>query len=314
MGWNSDDARSADVIELFDLAHDPYEKTDLAAQQPEKVKELRPDMTSWLGRPRTPRSHRQPPVSTRPKSGAKRTDIPAPNKCWLGDAPGLLRPASMDAKMPRDDPAAASVNPSGNSMHGTPLAVSEACCLTLTCEQGDIHEIAVVWDEYCIGAGAGVVRRTAENAVTPNPAEVGNKQVWRLVNAEAEFVEEGGKRFIRLKAKGGDEVNSSNAGIALVEGLEFKQGTIELDLKGRNERQRSFLGVTFHALDNKTAEIVYFRPFNFQADPPFETRAVQYVSWPEHTWQKLRDQKPGVFENAVQPVPDPTAGSTRRLK
>ena len=44
--------------------------------------------------------------------------------------------------------------------------------------------------------------------------EVGNKQVWRLVNAEAEFAEEGGKRFIRLKAKGRDEANSSNAGIA----------------------------------------------------------------------------------------------------
>ena len=155
---------------------------------------------------------------------------------------------------------------------------------------------------------------TAENAVTPDPAEVGNKQVWRLVNAEAEFVEEGGKRFIRLKAKGGDEVNSSNAGIALVEGLEFKQGTIELDLRGRNERQRSFLGVTFHALDNKTVEIVYFRPFNFQADPPFRTRAVQYVSWPDHTWQKLRDQKPGVFENAVQPVPDPNGWFHARIE
>ena len=41
VGWNSDGENSADVIELFDLAHDPYEKTTLPAQQPAKVKELR---------------------------------------------------------------------------------------------------------------------------------------------------------------------------------------------------------------------------------------------------------------------------------
>ena len=131
------------------------------------------------------------------------------------------------------------------------------------------------------------------------------------MNAEAEFVEEGGKRFIRLKAKGGDEVNSSNAGIALVEGLEFKQGTIELDLKGRNERQRSFLGVTFHALDNKTAEIVYFRPFNFQADPPFKPVPCSTSPGRNTRGKSYATRNLAFLRMPSNRFPTPTAGSTR---
>jgi arylsulfatase A-like enzyme len=42
VGWDTEDRKGlADVIELFNIAKDPYEKSDLAAAQPEKVKELR---------------------------------------------------------------------------------------------------------------------------------------------------------------------------------------------------------------------------------------------------------------------------------
>ena len=86
---------------------------------------------------------------------------------------------------------------------------------------------------------------------------------------------------------------------------EFTTGTIEVDLKGKNIRQGSFLGVAFHVADERTFEGIYFRPFNFQAAPPFKTRAVQYIDRPKYNWDTLRETKPGVFENAVNPVPDP---------
>ena len=38
-------------------------------------------------------------------------------------------------------------------------------------------------------------------------------------------------------------------GIARVEGSEFGQGTIELDVRGRDVFQRSFVGVAFHRRD-----------------------------------------------------------------
>jgi hypothetical protein len=51
---------------------------------------------------------------------------------------------------------------------------------------------------------------------------------------------------------------------------------------------------------------VYFRPFRFRSTDAVErSHAVQYVAWPEHTWEALRAQSPGVYEAAIAPVPDP---------
>jgi len=58
-------------------------------------------------------------------------------------------------------------------------------------------------------------------------------------------------------------------------------------------------------VDEKTFEAVYFRPFNFKADGDFKRRAVQYIAWPDNTWNKLRKDKPGKFEGPISPVPDP---------
>jgi hypothetical protein len=41
------------------------------------------------------------------------------------------------------------------------------------------------------------------------------------------------------------------------------------------------------------------------ADTARRWRAVQYISHPEHTWDKLRAAFPGKYENKVNPVPDP---------
>jgi arylsulfatase A-like enzyme len=46
-GWIPERDKSAEVVELFDLSKDPYEKTNLAAQQPDKVKELRSRYDSY---------------------------------------------------------------------------------------------------------------------------------------------------------------------------------------------------------------------------------------------------------------------------
>jgi hypothetical protein len=88
-------------------------------------------------------------------------------------------------------------------------------------------------------------------------------------------------------------------------GISMDEGTIEIELRGRNVPQRSFIGVAFNGQDERTYETVYFRPFNFRAEGPGRTRAVQYISHPDHTWSALRESRPGVFESNVSPVPDP---------
>jgi uncharacterized protein (TIGR03067 family) len=150
--------------------------------------------------------------------------------------------------------------------------------------------------------------------IAPDLSQIHDSKFWRIINADCETVKEDGKLVVRLQPKG--KANTpSDIGLALVEGLEFTEGAIEIDLKGQGTEKRIFLGVAFAAVDGKTFEAVYFRPFNFMADDkPFRERAVQYVAWPDHNWEKLRQGKPGVYEAAVKPIPDPSGWFHARIE
>ena len=96
-------------------------------------------------------------------------------------------------------------------------------------------------------------------------------------------------------------------GLAWIDGSDFAQGTIELDVRGRDVLQQSFLGIAFHGKDDKTYEAVFLRPFNFRAaDPARHQHAVQYVSAPDFDWPRLRQEFPEEFENPVDPSVSPT--------
>jgi hypothetical protein len=124
-------------------------------------------------------------------------------------------------------------------------------------------------------------------------------QGWKVVNRGVTAFEDGGRKAARFDERAGQ-------GLAWLEGVTFAEGTIEFDVRGRDAEQKSFVGVAFHGADDQTFEAVYFRPFNFKsADAAKAGHAVQYVSHPEFTWQKLRAERPGQFEQTVRPVPDP---------
>ncbi|HOW63745.1 MAG TPA: SUMF1/EgtB/PvdO family nonheme iron enzyme [Candidatus Paceibacterota bacterium] len=90
--------------------------------------------------------------------------------------------------------------------------------------------------------------------------------------------------------------------------ITFANGALELDVRGKDVYQKSFLGIAFHGQDEKTYDVVYFRPFNFRAtDPARRNHAVQYVALPAYDWQKLRSEQPEKFEKAVTPVSDPNS-------
>ena len=99
---------------------------------------------------------------------------------------------------------------------------------------------------------------------------------------------------------------SEGDGVAWLTGINFTNGIIELDIKGKDVLQQSFVGIAFHGKDNKTLDAVYFRPFNFQSsDSVRSIHAVQYVSHPNFTWNKLREEQNGKYEKAVSPAPYP---------
>jgi len=132
-----------------------------------------------------------------------------------------------------------------------------------------------------------------QRPIEPKDLEVFNRSV--------SSVSDGTRKGLRLSASHGD-------GVAYLRGIELGNGTIEFDVKGRDVQGQSFVGVAFHGVDGTTYEAIYFRPFNFRADDPARrSHAVQYISHPTYTWQKLRAERPGTFEQPVSPAPDPNA-------
>jgi hypothetical protein len=96
-------------------------------------------------------------------------------------------------------------------------------------------------------------------------------------------------------------------GVVWLEGSDFSEGTIEVDIRGRDVPQRSFVGIAFHRNNDTTYEAVYLRPFNFRTDDPVRKQhAVQYVALPEYDWPRLRKDFPEEFENPVDASVVPT--------
>lgn len=105
----------------------------------------------------------------------------------------------------------------------------------------------------------------------------------------------------------GDKKGITLSGVVWLKDVNFSTGTIEVDLRGKDVFQRSFIGIAFHGVDTATCDVVYFRPFNFRAEDPIrKIHAVQYVSEPDFPWHKLRESKPGIYEKGIEPAPAPT--------
>lgn len=120
-----------------------------------------------------------------------------------------------------------------------------------------------------------------------------------LINRTVSSFTDGAKSGLRFSEGAGE-------GVAYLQGIEFGDGTIELDIKGRDLQGQSFVGLAFHGVDSATYDAIYLRPFNFRTpDPARRLRAVQYISHPTYPWQKLRAEHPGQYEKPVNPAPDP---------
>ena len=132
-----------------------------------------------------------------------------------------------------------------------------------------------------------------QRTIEPKDVQVFNRSVSAL--------SDGTRKGVRLNEQPGE-------GVAYLKGIEFSNGTIEFDVRGKDVQGQSFVGVAFHGLDSTTYDAIYLRPFNFRTeDPARHSHAVQYISHPTYTWQKLRTERPGVFEQPVSPAPDPNA-------
>ena len=128
--------------------------------------------------------------------------------------------------------------------------------------------------------------------IIPDLTKTSDPGLWMLHNRELDVEKE-----VHLNAKPGD-------GLLWLKAPIFSNGTIELDIRGKDEQGKSFVGVAFHGLNDTTYDVIYFRPFNFK-NPERNVHSVQYISHPQYTWHKLRKEHPGKYESTIFPVPEP---------
>jgi hypothetical protein len=147
----------------------------------------------------------------------------------------------------------------------------------------------------CAASGAAAQQRTLE----PDLVTLARGRGLQVFNRSVSSLSDSARKGLRLHESPGD-------GVAYLPGVEFANGTIEVDIRGKDVSQQSFVGVAFHGVDGATFEAIYFRPFNFRAeDPARRAHGVQYIADPTFTWQRLRTEHPGVYEQPVTPAPDP---------
>jgi hypothetical protein len=143
---------------------------------------------------------------------------------------------------------------------------------------------------------------STKQIVRPEPRDLVLPGKGTIHNRAAKLVREGEREVVRLDARPG-------IGLAWWHDVAFGAGTIAFEVRGKNELQRSFVGVAFHgdlAGAELTYEAVYFRPFNFLAQDPLRRRhMVQYVCHPEFTWDRLREERPDELEATVDRIPNP---------
>jgi hypothetical protein len=102
------------------------------------------------------------------------------------------------------------------------------------------------------------------------------------------------------------ESASGQEGIAVLDGVAFRNGTIEADVagvpgKGASAQARGFVGIAFRVQpDSKRYEAFYVRPTNGRADDQLRrNHSTQYISEPEFPWHRLRKENPGLYESYV---------------
>ena len=125
------------------------------------------------------------------------------------------------------------------------------------------------------------------------------KEKLKSVNREIKIVSGDSGAYLKIS-------ESKKEGIIWLPVKDFKNGTIEIEMRGKDVFQRSFIGIAFHGVDDSKYDAVYCRPFNFFAkDSVRRIHAVQYISHPDFTWEKLRKERNAVFEKEIINPPNP---------
>lgn len=162
---------------------------------------------------------------------------------------------------------------------------------------------------FAVMLGVGAPPVLAEgNAITLSLSDA--SQV-RPRNVTVEAVRYGGSEALEVRQTGPYRGFDTDT-FAFVPGLDFHDGTIEVDvagslLPGAPPDARGFIGIAFR-IDAESggfaSEGFYIRPTNGRAeDQVRRNRSTQYFSYPGYDFDRLRREAPGRYESYVDLVP-----------
>jgi hypothetical protein len=104
--------------------------------------------------------------------------------------------------------------------------------------------------------------------------------------------------------------NARGGGMAIVNGLSFRDGSIEVDVAGRRgpyavPADRGFVGIAFRiSADRGKSEYIYLRPDNGRAENQVQrNHSIQYASHPDFPWPRMRKEFPEQYESYVDLQP-----------
>jgi hypothetical protein len=163
------------------------------------------------------------------------------------------------------------------------------------------------WPWFALGAMGLSAVANAQPARYPLTSVEGLK----LHNVAAEPARLQGKKGVKITATqvtmpAGTTVET----MAVVDGYEFGDGTIEVEISGAvragaPESARGFVGIAFRVQgDVRTYEAFYLRPTNGRADDQVRrNHSAQYIAHPDWPWFRLRKEFPEKYESYVDLVP-----------
>jgi hypothetical protein len=128
----------------------------------------------------------------------------------------------------------------------------------------------------------------------------------RAINVEVSAATYRGRAATRVIERQATPPVAGGEAIAILSGPDFVNGVVELDVVGRlaqgaGSGARGFVGLAFDVTEGGSRfKSFYLRPTNGRADDQFRrNHSTQYTSIPEHPWNRLRKEEPGVYESYV---------------
>jgi hypothetical protein len=130
-----------------------------------------------------------------------------------------------------------------------------------------------------------------------------------LKNARVLWVDYRGRHSLKLAPLVGHERDVDQEMAAVLTETDFTDGVIEVDVAGSRRQGYSkaedvsgfkgIVGISFR-IHGDSAERLYIRPENSRVENQlFRNRSTQYESDPDYSWQRLREEMPGVYESYV---------------